>query len=96
MTLYSFLKQEIVGPLCRDIETDLRLHVHSTYLKGSVVVNPTKVIEVYKMYIIIFVAIFIFIFWLLIFVVCVFLLDWCAESFLVLTDQTFATPFQVD
>ncbi|THU58110.1 hypothetical protein C4D60_Mb03t10730 [Musa balbisiana] len=36
------VKNEIVGPLCRDIETDLRLHVHSTYLKGSVVVNPTK------------------------------------------------------
>ncbi|WOK95333.1 WASH complex subunit 7-like isoform X1 [Canna indica] len=36
------VKNEIVAPLCRDIETDLRLHVHSTYLKGSVVVNPTK------------------------------------------------------
>ncbi|CAL9111779.1 unnamed protein product [Musa textilis] len=36
------VKNEIVGPLCRDIETDLRLHVHSTYLKGSVVVKPTK------------------------------------------------------
>ncbi|KAG1360735.1 putative WASH complex subunit 4 [Cocos nucifera] len=36
------LKNEIVAPLCRDIETDLRLHVHSTHLKGSVLVNPTK------------------------------------------------------
>ncbi|XP_026660870.2 WASH complex subunit 4-like isoform X2 [Phoenix dactylifera] len=36
------LKNEIVAPLCRDIETDLRLHVHSTHLKGSVLVNPKK------------------------------------------------------
>lgn len=36
------LKNEIVAPLCRDIETDLRLHVHSAHLKGSVLVNPTK------------------------------------------------------
>ncbi|XP_072966494.1 uncharacterized protein [Typha angustifolia] len=36
------LKSEIIAPLCRDIETDLRLHVHSTHLKGSVSVNPTK------------------------------------------------------
>ncbi|XP_018679452.2 uncharacterized protein LOC103977914 isoform X4 [Musa acuminata AAA Group] len=41
-TLNVLQSIEIVGPLCRDIETDLRLHVHSTYLKGSVVVNPTK------------------------------------------------------
>ncbi|CAA6656278.1 unnamed protein product [Spirodela intermedia] len=34
--------KEIVLPLCRDIENDLRLHVHSTYLKGSVHVNLTK------------------------------------------------------
>jgi WASH complex subunit 7 len=33
----------VVAPLCRDIETDLRLHVHSTHLKGAVDVNPTKV-----------------------------------------------------
>ncbi|OEL37588.1 WASH complex subunit 7, partial [Dichanthelium oligosanthes] len=36
------LREEVVTPLCRDIETDLRLHVHSTHLKGAVVVNPTK------------------------------------------------------
>ncbi|CAN6208853.1 unnamed protein product [Urochloa humidicola] len=36
------LREEVVAPLCRDIETDLRLHVHSTHLKGAVVVNPTK------------------------------------------------------
>lgn len=30
-------------PLCRDIETDLRLHVHSAHLKGTVNVNPTMV-----------------------------------------------------
>lgn len=31
--------------LCRDIETDLRLHVHSAHLKGTVNVNPTKVLS---------------------------------------------------
>jgi hypothetical protein len=31
-------------PLCRDIETDLRLHVHSAHLKGTINVNPTKVL----------------------------------------------------
>ncbi|XXG67338.1 hypothetical protein AAC387_Pa06g0709 [Persea americana] len=36
------VKHEIISPLCRDIETDLRLHVHSIHLKGSVHVNPTK------------------------------------------------------
>uniref|UniRef100_A0A0D9WLI9 WASH complex subunit 4 N-terminal domain-containing protein n=1 Tax=Leersia perrieri TaxID=77586 RepID=A0A0D9WLI9_9ORYZ len=36
------LRKEVVAPLCRDIETDLRLHVHSTHLKGTVSVNPTK------------------------------------------------------
>ncbi|OVA07692.1 WASH complex subunit 7 [Macleaya cordata] len=36
------VKNEIIAPLCRDIETDLRLHVHSTHLKGSVHVNPRK------------------------------------------------------
>ncbi|XP_062233658.1 uncharacterized protein LOC133930903 isoform X2 [Phragmites australis] len=36
------LREEVVAPLCRDIETDLRLHVHSTHLKGTVVVNPTR------------------------------------------------------
>ncbi|KAJ7526561.1 hypothetical protein O6H91_16G012300 [Diphasiastrum complanatum] len=36
------LINEIVMPLCRDIETDLRLHVHSANLKGTVNVNPTK------------------------------------------------------
>nr|CAB3469434.1 unnamed protein product [Digitaria exilis] len=37
------VREEVVAPLCRDIETDLRLHVHSTHLKGAVVVNPTKI-----------------------------------------------------
>ncbi|XP_057869447.2 uncharacterized protein LOC131076327 isoform X2 [Cryptomeria japonica] len=36
------LTNEIIEPLCRDIETDLRLHVHSANMKGSVNVNPTK------------------------------------------------------
>ncbi|KAJ4775130.1 WASH complex subunit SWIP [Rhynchospora pubera] len=36
------LRNEIITPLCRDIEADLRLHVHSTHLKGSVFINPTK------------------------------------------------------
>ncbi|XP_078173320.1 uncharacterized protein LOC144567139 isoform X4 [Carex rostrata] len=40
--LMDSLSLEIVTPLCRDIEADLRLHVHSTHLKGSVFVNPTK------------------------------------------------------
>lgn len=38
----STLKKEIIDPLCRDIETDIRLHVHSTQLRGSVYVNPTQ------------------------------------------------------
>ncbi|KAK9147566.1 hypothetical protein Scep_006323 [Stephania cephalantha] len=36
------VKTEIIAPLCRDIETDLRLHVHSIHLEGSVRVNPRK------------------------------------------------------
>ena len=36
-------EQEVLLPLCRDIETDLRLHVHSAHLKGTINVNPTKV-----------------------------------------------------
>ncbi|KAL3684666.1 hypothetical protein R1sor_002688 [Riccia sorocarpa] len=36
------LSAELLAPLCRDIETDLRLHVHSAHLKGAVNVNPTK------------------------------------------------------
>lgn len=36
------LTKDIIKPLCRDIETDLRLHVHSAHMKGSVTVNPTK------------------------------------------------------
>ncbi|KAH9317641.1 hypothetical protein KI387_019410, partial [Taxus chinensis] len=36
------LTNEIIEPLCRDIETDLRFHVHSANMKGSVNVNPTK------------------------------------------------------
>ncbi|XP_043716643.1 WASH complex subunit 4-like isoform X2 [Telopea speciosissima] len=40
--LENAVKNEIITPLCRDIETDLRLHVHSNHLKGSVHVNPRK------------------------------------------------------
>ncbi|GBG71173.1 hypothetical protein CBR_g8475 [Chara braunii] len=36
------LQQEILTPLCQDIETDLRLHVHSSSLKGTIHVDPTK------------------------------------------------------
>ncbi|XP_068651139.1 uncharacterized protein [Aristolochia californica] len=36
------VKKEILSPLCKDIETDLRLHVHSANLKGSMHVNLTK------------------------------------------------------
>ncbi|XP_024536240.1 WASH complex subunit 4 isoform X2 [Selaginella moellendorffii] len=36
------LLTEVVEPICHDIETDLRLHVHSAHLKGAVNVNPTK------------------------------------------------------
>lgn len=36
------LIKDVIKPLCRDIETDLRLHVHSAHMKGSVTVNPTK------------------------------------------------------
>lgn len=42
MEIEKSLANEIIEPLCRDIETDLRLHVHSAHLKGSVNVNPTK------------------------------------------------------
>ncbi|XP_020112572.1 WASH complex subunit SWIP homolog isoform X5 [Ananas comosus] len=49
LTLQSYEKEienalicEIIAPLCKDIETDLRLHVHSTRLRGSVFVNPTR------------------------------------------------------
>ncbi|KAI3963386.1 hypothetical protein MKW98_022808 [Papaver atlanticum] len=35
-------KSDIIAPLCKDIETDLRLHVHSTHLKESVPENPRK------------------------------------------------------
>lgn len=38
----SSLTNDVIEPLCRDIETDLRLHVHSAHLKGSVTINPTK------------------------------------------------------
>ena len=42
MEIEKSLANEIIEPLCRDIETDLRPHVHSAHLKGSVNVNPTK------------------------------------------------------
>ncbi|KAI3918207.1 hypothetical protein MKX01_041527 [Papaver californicum] len=38
----SAVENDIIAPLCKDIETDLRLHVYSTHLKESVPVNPRK------------------------------------------------------
>ncbi|MQL83965.1 hypothetical protein Taro_016452, partial [Colocasia esculenta] len=40
--LEDAVTDEIILPLCRDIENDLRLHVHSANLKGSVNVNIMK------------------------------------------------------
>ena len=36
------LEEEILGPLCTDVETDLRLHIHSARLTGVVEVNPVQ------------------------------------------------------
>ena len=36
------LENEILGPLCTDVETDLRLHIHSARLTGVVEVNPVR------------------------------------------------------
>ena len=36
------LEEEILGPLCTDVETDLRLHIHSARLTGVVDVNPVQ------------------------------------------------------
>ena len=36
------LAREIIQPLCRDIETDLRLHLHSARIIGIAEVNPLK------------------------------------------------------
>eukprot|EP00850_Spirogloea_muscicola_P014459 SM000104S09329 [mRNA] locus=s104:89697:101114:+ [translate_table: standard] len=36
------LTHEVIEPLCHDVETDLRLHVHSARISGAVSVNPTK------------------------------------------------------
>lgn len=35
-------EEEILGPLCTDVETDLRLHIHSARLTGVVDVNPVQ------------------------------------------------------
>mmetsp|Transcript_7605 Transcript_7605/g.19370 ORF Transcript_7605/g.19370 Transcript_7605/m.19370 type:complete len:1168 (-) Transcript_7605:91-3594(-) len=36
------LDEEVIGPLCTDVETDLRLHIHSARLTGVVDVNPVQ------------------------------------------------------
>ena len=36
------LEDEIVEPLCRDIENDLRLHVHSVHLDHMAAPNPKQ------------------------------------------------------
>ena len=36
------LEREIIQPLCRDIETDLRMHLHSARIIGIASVNPFK------------------------------------------------------
>ena len=36
------LDREIIQPLCRDIETDLRLHLHSARIAGVMNTNPFK------------------------------------------------------
>lgn len=36
------LDAEILSPLCTDIETDLRLHIHSARLTGVVEANPIE------------------------------------------------------
>lgn len=38
--LVNLLKQEIIQPLCRDIENDLRLHIHTKHLDHMAVINP--------------------------------------------------------
>ena len=38
----SSLEREIIQPLCRDIETDLRIHLHSARIVGIAEVNPFK------------------------------------------------------
>lgn len=40
--LESCLDREIIEPLCRDIETDLRLHLHSARIVGVAEFNPIK------------------------------------------------------
>eukprot|EP00958_Prasinococcus_capsulatus_P013844 scaffold1439_cov404-Prasinococcus_capsulatus_cf.AAC.17 len=36
------LEQKIIEPLCTEIETNLRLHLHSARLEGAVDINPCK------------------------------------------------------
>lgn len=36
------IESEIIQPLCRDIETDLRLHLHSARIMGVANTNPLK------------------------------------------------------
>lgn len=44
MTFGNFLERcldrEIIQPLCRDIENDLRLHLHAAHIVGVADVNP--------------------------------------------------------
>jgi WASH complex subunit 7 len=40
--LLQDLEECIIRPLCHDIETDLRLHIHSARLTGVVEVNPFR------------------------------------------------------
>lgn len=40
--LREIFEDAIVKPLCREIETDLRLHLHSVRLVGAVEVNPAR------------------------------------------------------
>lgn len=38
--IFQVIKREIVEPLCRDIETDLRLHIHTKHLDHMQALNP--------------------------------------------------------
>jgi len=39
-TIHEVIKTEIIEPLSRDIETDLRLHIHTKHLDHMQTVNP--------------------------------------------------------
>jgi hypothetical protein len=38
------LRENILGALCRDVETDLRLHIHSSQIDKMDKVNPVKTV----------------------------------------------------